>query len=488
MAGIIPPSAGGVTTPETVVSSVRPKPPAPNRNNIPDGITKINNRDKVKFLIGLGYALNEKEGWNARAKAAWKNMMAARVRDIGPQEAAQFWSKNSKLSRDYKGKPVTTVDKTGGAGSVDRDASVPTAVDPYTAAVAQGGAQTDAIFAALGKRLGLLKPPTIAPIPLSLASRGIQEYTPDMLDSLAGTESYDSTISSLQGMLDQNTRDTAANIKQIQGWYGQVGQSLKTAAQRDQAIQAASLSSVQDAARAIASSIGGEANPGASMAAQAGAQGAGLVQAMGAANDEFNSDIGPLIAAEGVGRTADAQAEGSRRAQEIAMQIAQTRSEKTSSRGDALLKLAQLNNELNQQRTDRELSIRQANQGLTQQNFQNKQGLYGLAASLGLAGVDSIKGILSLLPEPTTPKPGKKPTPPSPSSLSQSDANAWDAVNALKQGGLEGRALIQPAIKAINSTYGITSQSTRASREAAFRTAQRLLPGVKVDRRWFGLG
>lgn len=432
---------------------------------------------KLDILRDYGYAVGEK--WDKRAKLAWKNLRNAVVLKKDPRKAASFWSRNSKLSTAYEPPKKTPPPA---APPPDGDtAPVTTVSNPYLDALNTGQQLSAGALQQLSEMFGGLTPPKGVQIDPRLANRGLTPYGPELLDAASGKGVYDSAIKTLQQSIRTAQDDTAANVKQIEGWYGQVGQSLAKAAERDKAIQAASLGSVTESARAIASAIGGEANPGASMAAQAGAQGAGLVSAMGAANDEFNSDIAPLLQAEGVGRMAQERSAGSKRAQELAIQLAQTRAEQAGAQGDARLKLAQLNNELSQQGAKNLIDIMQANAGSRQQDFQNRTGLFGLASGLASLGIDAFKSFMPDTPKTTKPR---TPTPASASSLRQSDLAAIGDIEALRQ---LGQLNPQTGVQAVKAAYGITSATPKAARQAAFRTAQRAMPSVKIDPRWFGL-
>lgn len=455
------------------IGSGRPKPPK--RTSDKSGsrganlLEPMTNDHRLKALKQLGYAVGDK--WDMRAKAAWKNFMAANAQGKDPSKAATYWSRKSKLSTEYKPVAVTKAPPSSDVVTETPTATAPTDPNAAFAAMNQGSLQ------ALAKMLAGLQAPKGTKLSPGLATMGMTPYGPELLD--ATTSGYDAQMSVLQRMIEQSGRDTAANIRQIGDWYGHVGKSLATAAERDKAIQAASLSSVTDAARSVASAIGGEANPGASMAAQAGAQGAGLVSAMGAANDEFNSDIAPLIQAEGVSRQAQERTAGGSRAQELALQLATLRGEKSGARGNAMLELAKLNNELKQQEGQNRIAIQQANAGVDQQDFQNKTGLFGLAMTLGQFGVDVSK--LFMKPPGRAPK---TPTPPSSSSLRQADVASIQSVAALRE---TGTLDVQSGVQAVKAAYGITAQSPKALRQAAMRSAQRAMPNVRINPDWFGL-
>jgi hypothetical protein len=465
-------------------------PRIPGRRSNPSmgpSVQEMSPAAKARFLQELGYAVGDK--WNARTKAAWRNYMAARAGKKDVSKAAAYWSRNSKLSTEYAPPPSAQA-PAGDGPAAGVAAPVSTVSNPYLDALTQGQELSADTLAKLGQMFGSLRVPKGVQVDPKLAKQGLTPYGPELLDSVGGV--YDSQIRALQELIGRSSKETDANVKQIEGWYGHVGKALATAAERDKVIQQASLASVTDAARSVASAIGGEANPGASMAAQAGAQGAGLVSAMGAANDEFNSDIAPLIQAEGVSRMSEERTAGSNRAQELAMQIAQVRGEQGGAVGDARLKLAQLNNELKQQGAKNLIDILQVNAGSRQQDFQNQTGLFGLASGLASLGIDAFG---KFMPDaPAAPKPKASPKPPSSSSLRQADQAAIQAVAALREGGaMEGpiRGGIPAALNAIQRAYGTNITSApRALRVQMYRTAVAALPNVDQAQlaRYFSLG
>lgn len=369
-------------------------------------------------------------------------------------------------------------------------AAVPGAPDSasQTSSKTSPGIESQILSSLLGVKL-----PPVSKIPESMVKMLGKPYIEDLLDSLAGTSDIDRSIAQIKAAVSQNEADTTARLGDIDRWYGQVQGSLATAAERDKAIDAASLASIKDVSQGIVSAIGGEANPGSGMAAQAGQQGADLIAAMGNAQEEYNSDVGPLIAAEAVGQKAQTQRESAQRASDLNLQLTDLESGRGQAMADARMKLAELNHDLDTQRFQALLGIRQSNMDAAQQGFANQLGLsnarqaavlaalnYGLDVNkLGLDTVATLAGL--------QPKPPKQPKAPSISSLREAHITASQAIDALRQ---RGQLSVQRGVQAVKSSYGITPKSTRAQREAAWRSATQAMPNVApaLLRRYFSLG
>lgn len=354
------------------------------------------------------------------------------------------------------------------------------------------------IAGALGTKLPGAQPVNVNALVNQLGSN----YSDDLISSLAGSDSINRSIDYLKSLVDQNTRDTAQAGRNIDSWYGEVGNSLATAAARDKAINAASLSSIQDVSKGIASAIGGEAAPGAGQVAATGAQGAQLIGAMGNINSEYNSDLAPLIQMEAAGAKSQATSEGAQRAADLQGQIIDQENTRDKNVADARVQLAQLNHDLDQQRATTRLQAMGFNNDIGQQGFQNNlargQSLlaaanFGLDVSTLGANINTNAAKLATSAAIAGQKSAdarakaraKALAPPSASSLRDSYKTAFQAVNALKQ---TGTLNVNNGVQAVKSAYGITAQSNRAARQAAYTAAQQALPGVQVDRRWFGLG
>lgn len=337
----------------------------------------------------------------------------------------------------------------------------------------------------------------------------------DLISSLAGEQDINNSIDYLKSLVSQNTADAAQHQKNIDSWYTEVGNSLATAATRDKAINAATTASIQDASKGIISGIGGEANPGSGMAAAAGQQGVDLASALGSANEEYDSDIAPLLQMEAAGAKSQA-AESDRTAeQDLQKQILDAQTTRDTNLANARVQLAQINSGLDQNRAQMYLGAIGQNNALAQQGYANSLSKaqtilgalgYGLNVANLSATVDTNTGRIAAQNAATLQRgiaaqnaaAAKAATargkammaankPMSQADLRAAEKTANANLGALQQAGqIEGN--VEGAIQAVKSAYNVNAYSNRATRQAAYQSAVRHLPNVKVDPRWFGLG
>ena len=339
--------------------------------------------------------------------------------------------------------------------------------------------------------------------------------SPDLISSLAGEQDINNSINYLKSLVSQNAADAAQHQKNIDSWYTEVGNSLATAATRDKAINAATTASIQDASKGIISGIGGEANPGSGMAAQAGQQGVDLAAALGSANEQYNSDIAPLIQMEAAGAKSQAAESDRQASQDLQKQILDAQTTRDTNLANARVQLAQINSGLDQNRAQMYLGALQQNNALAQQGFANQQSkAQSILAALGFgldvsqlgANVDINNARVNATNAATIQRgiaaqnaaaaraatargkammAANKPM--SQADLRAAEKQANSNLGALQQAGqIAGN--VEGAIQAVKSAYNINAYSNRATRQAAYQSAVRHLPNVKVDPRWFGLG
>lgn len=225
-------------------------------------------------------------------------------------------------------------------------------------------------FSAIDK----LNPVTGQLIAPGLANGGAKLFGKGAAEAQAGLQ-YDSQILKLRNDALKAPLDTEQHVKDIGSWYGQVLSSLKTAAGRDSAIQKAGVDETVDNTAAIASAIGGSANAGSSMVGAAGAEAAGTLQALGTAQDQYNSDLAPILQAEAAAQKTRESAAGSSRLADLNLAIAGAVGERGQAKAAAQLQIDQANNGILDNRANRQLQILQANNQTRQTNFQNKYGV-----------------------------------------------------------------------------------------------------------------
>jgi hypothetical protein len=244
-------------------------------------------------------------------------------------------------------------------------------VDPQS--VNLGPLQT-ALSAATGK-----------PISGSLANFGTM-INPNTAADYA-TEQYGPQVSMAQFLVNRDPLQSAQDQKDIASWYGQVMGALNTATGRDQAASTAGVSSIKDAASALAASLGGSANLGTPEVAAAGQNGVNTLAAMGQAQSQFQSDMGPILKAEQAQAANNQNNKDAVQAQSDRAQLAALMSQEGAAQATAANQITQENNALSQARNQSAMGIQQYNNTLGQQTLQNILGIDSLQGQLALDGV-----------------------------------------------------------------------------------------------------
>lgn len=241
----------------------------------------------------------------------------------------------------------------------------------------RGGANGPIVIQAPGIPEGyLVDPVTGKKIPMSL----IRKHAPALTDPSVFAENqaaiqYDTMISQLERQKNLTAKEKNEAMKSLDSWYTQILGSLQKAGERDREITQAGVSSVQDITKSIISSIGGEANLASPTVGAAGVSEAGTLQALGAVQDQYNQDMGPIVEMEGASQKARVQAAAARNMAELSAQIADALKERGQAKTSAFQQALDYNNQLRQQQLQNLLGARQANNALAQQIFQNKMGL-----------------------------------------------------------------------------------------------------------------
>jgi hypothetical protein len=223
------------------------------------------------------------------------------------------------------------------------------------------------------------------PIPSSLANFGTM-IDPSTAADYA-TEQYGPQVSMAQFLVGRDPLQAKQNQKSIADWYSQVMDALGTATGRDQAASTAGVSSISNAAQAIAASLGGSANAGTPEVAAAGQNGVNTLAAMGTAQSQFNNDMAPILRA---GQATSAQNQMNMDAvqeQQDRAQLAALQSQEGAAQATAGNQITQENNALAQSRNAAATGILQYNNGLGQQTLQNLLGIDSLQGQLSLDGV-----------------------------------------------------------------------------------------------------
>jgi hypothetical protein len=359
-------------------------------------------KQKVKDLAGLaGYTMAKDgtliqwEGGSAGARGKMlKTWLPASSGNATPKAAATLANNPDKPAVYVNGKKVNpkTGVAPGTAGTTNRSAAVPTSQAPADTSTGAGtgagtGTGTGSVSSPVvdTSAIDALHPDVHKMIDTALANSGAKLYNPGTADAMAGL-GYDSQIQSLRDSIAKNPLDTAQHQKDIGSWYGQTLAALKTAGQRDSAIQQAGIKETGDNTQAIISALGGSANAGSSLVGAAGAQAQGTMGALGQAQDQYNQDLAPILQAEKAAQMTREGARGSSDLHDLQLKVAAALGERGQAKADAQLKIDQANNGILDNRASRLIDILKTNDASRQGNFANESSIAFTKAGLSSTG------------------------------------------------------------------------------------------------------
>lgn len=356
------------------------------------------------ILSDAGYRVARSGGYTARAHSAWEHYLEAKRSGHDPRAAAHAWN-STPLGQQYKGsQPVGPGPGTrrGGAyvgpggdnspgfrdfvkqhpgyhpghapsGTVHGGGAGGGGGGPKGGGPKGGGNNVDLSgLQNIATKLGVILPRSFA-------------------DKLADLQ-FGPAIHQAQLGLDNQHAQDAQSLADIANWYGQVQGEQKTAAGRDAAIGSGSVDHLKNAVASIVQSLGGGANGGAAEVGAAGADKVGLLSALAQNQDEYNSDIAPLLAQESAGaksRQAAINSQADQKAQSALTDL-------LGQRGNAV--------------ASNLMQIIQANNATKQQGFQNKLALEQANEAALMAGLNVIQANQKIKANAQALKAGKKPT------------------------------------------------------------------------------
>ena len=315
------------------------------------------NRDAlIKFLKNSPGYVEKQRGW-----------LNTHRRDA--MHAAGFQVQKGKLTKYVQPKDRPIIDPKGKAAP-DKAAWAASAA-PVAEDTGTGGFEIPTVdFSAIDK----LNPKTGVIIDRREASKGAKLFGPGAAEAQAGLQ-FDSKILNLRDQALRNPLDTAQHTKDIGSWYGQVLSSLKTAGERDSALQKAAVDETVANTGVIAGAIGGAANEGSALVGAAGAEAAGTLGALGLAQDQYNADLAPILEAEAAGQKTREAAAGSSKLADLKLQIAAALGERGQAEVANQFGVDQANNQILDNRAAQTMQIIQANNATRQTNFQNQYGV-----------------------------------------------------------------------------------------------------------------
>jgi hypothetical protein len=296
------------------------------------------------FLIHKGYDLPQEGGFGPRLKAALADFV--NPKQVGGPLAAALGKTRITGKRD-----PAAWNKLYGSAPGDR----PKVLRPVT-----GGSGL------LDGNGNSQQHPTDAPgsVDVSglngLSTANLFTSEPTTLASKLADLKYGSSIKEAQTAVDRQPGQAAQDLHDIENWYGQVLGAQKTAAGRDSDMTKAGVGSVRDAVSRIVSSLGGSANTGASDVAAAGENQVGTLQALGTTQDQYNSDIAPLLKDESAGARTRQVNLNTTNAQDLARQLAELQQQRGDEEASQRMNIAGFNNDVAQKQFGDDLAVQQA--------------------------------------------------------------------------------------------------------------------------------
>ena len=217
----------------------------------------------------------------------------------------------------------------------------------------------------------------------------------------------DANIRDLQLQIARHPRDAAQSLADIRNWMGQVAAARAKGAGQDAAISKAGISSAQDAVNSIVSSLGGSANMGSGDVAASGADTVGLLQALGANQDSYNSDLKTLLAGETAGDLARQSALNTSAGQDLQQKLMDAQSTRQADKAQALMQILSQNADRRNANNTLAQNDFTNREGLKQTNFQDQLALEQAREAAQLTGAKTYSALAKAAQPPKTPPPPK---------------------------------------------------------------------------------
>lgn len=265
--------------------------------------------------------------------------------------------------------------------------ATPTPTPQVTPTVAPVDPTAPGVFDTSG--FDALNPATAALVDVNsfMQKNAPKQYGAGVAEAQSGLQ-FDGQLNELRRQQAQAPLDQGQQQKDVGSWYKQVLDSLRTASGRDDTATADAVGSVGDATASIVGALGGEANQGSALVGAAGASAAGTIQAMGHAQDQYNSDMQPLIQLEAAGARSRVAAQGSARSADLAQQLAITLGQKGQSRVTNQFAVDQANNAIISSNLGTRAGLMDQNNKSRQTNFGNA---FGVEQAKGAARISGLQ-------------------------------------------------------------------------------------------------
>lgn len=267
------------------------------------------------------------------------------------------------------GPPTATSEAYKPVASVNRSAAIPTKTKPKTRAEQGIDPNANLLATAIKRLLGLDPSGGYTPLDAKALLAGLDA------DTATQTRLINSNIAGLDRIRDDNAR-------RVDDMFATIGGQVERARQRGADMTGALGQSLAGGNAAILASIGGEAAPGAGPAAAVGQAGQNTLAAIGSADAQFLSDMGPLLQAEAGTIKADQLSQINAMRKEYMDQLQQVGSTNNSERAKLALQIAQANNEAGQQRFQNSASVAETLAGLAMSGIKLTQSQQQAIAAL----------------------------------------------------------------------------------------------------------
>lgn len=362
------------TNNDTAMRTGRDKPTGPNG--------EWRDYEYRRILAQHGYNVSHTGGYNARVHSAWMDYIHAGRNRRDAKQSAQLWNKSKTGSSvTLDGSPVSDGPKHGGpykSGPVtsskygkgkqpkgDIRSGVGNAVD-------QAGKSTDTHARAKAHAHDLGAKGHTGPGLPGIPSFGtdVNKLLPESYaDKLAALQ-FDPALNEARLQIGEHGRDTAQALQNIGDWGKQVSDAQATAGTRDAEAGTRARGDVSAVLQGIVQSLG---QRGGALVGATGANDLTALAGEGQAQDQYNADVGPILARGTADSKARQQAISSQADEKLQASLIDLQGQKGSAKAQALMQIIQANN------------------ASRQSNFGNRVSLQNAALAASSLGLDAAK-------------------------------------------------------------------------------------------------
>jgi hypothetical protein len=192
-------------------------------------------------------------------------------------------------------------------------------------------------------------------------SRVGSKLRPGMADAIAGMQ-YDAPIHDLKVLIDRLGPQNAQALADISHWFGQAQAANAQAGSRDAAVAQDVAAQQDQAVKGLMASLGGGGNDANAAIAAQEANDSGLQRILGGIEQQYHSDMDPLLAQAAASAQTAQQNRNLQQMQDYQLQLADMLGQRGQAKASAQLDISKYNNELAQQWFQNALAKMQAGQ------------------------------------------------------------------------------------------------------------------------------